>query len=109
MWFVIFDGNSGDRVSFDGIIDLDFPSNEVFRIKGFKTMAKFPPAFGMMGTVLGLIALLQSLGNPDAKSQIGPAMAIALVTTLYGIAINNLAIIPMGESLTKATASDQKV
>ena len=56
----------------------------------------------MMGTVLGLIALLQSLGSPDAKSQIGPSMAVALITTLYGIAINNVAILPMGEALAKA-------
>jgi chemotaxis protein MotA len=76
--------------------------------KVFKTLAKFPPAFGMMGTVLGLIALLQSLGNPDAKSQIGPAMAIALVTTLYGIAVNNLFIIPLGERLAKSSSEDDK-
>lgn len=68
-------------------------------LNALKTMAKFPPAFGMMGTVLGLIALLQSLGSPDAKSQIGPAMAIALVTTLYGIALNNLTLIPIAESM----------
>ena len=58
--------------------------------KSLNTLAKFPPAFGMMGTVLGLVALLQSLSSPDAKSQIGPAMAVALMTTLYGIMVTTL-------------------
>ena len=76
--------------------------------KFFKTVAKFPPAFGMMGTVLGLIALLQSLGDPNAKSQIGPAMAVALVTTLYGIAINNIFVIPISENIAKHSQDDLK-
>lgn len=69
--------------------------------KSLNTIAKFPPAFGMMGTVLGLVALLQSLSSPDAKSQIGPAMAVALMTTLYGIMVNNLFIVPVAENLQK--------
>jgi chemotaxis protein MotA len=69
--------------------------------KLMNTLAKFPPAFGMMGTVLGLVALLQSLSSPDAKSQIGPAMAVALMTTLYGIMVNNLFITPVSENLSK--------
>ncbi len=68
--------------------------------KAFKTIAKFPPSYGMMGTIMGLVALLRSLSNPDAKSTIGPAMAVALITTLYGIAINNLFLIPVAEALT---------
>ena len=65
------------------------------------TLSKFPPAFGMMGTVLGLVALLQSLSSPDAKSQIGPAMAVALLTTLYGIMLNTLIVTPISENLSK--------
>lgn len=74
--------------------------------KFYKLASKFPPAFGMMGTVLGLIALLASLGGEGAKEKIGPAMAIALVTTLYGIAINNLFLIPVGESMEKFAKLD---
>jgi chemotaxis protein MotA len=72
--------------------------------KMMNVIAKFPPAFGMMGTVLGLVALLQSLSSPDAKSQIGPAMAVALMTTLYGIMVNNLFVTPVSENLTKRHA-----
>ena len=50
----------------------------------FKTLAKFPPAFGMIGTTMGMIALLANLGGEDALKLIGPAMAVALITTLYG-------------------------
>ena len=74
--------------------------------KIFRTMAKFPPAFGLMGTTMGMIALLQSLGSPDAKNMIGPAMAIALVATLYGLVLTNFVFIPIAENLTKQTQED---
>jgi chemotaxis protein MotA len=64
-----------------------------------KSLAKFPPAFGLMGTVLGIMAMMSKLSDPNAKSQIGPAMAVALMATLYGISLNNIFIIPMSESL----------
>lgn len=73
--------------------------------KIFKTMAKFPPAFGMMGTTLGMVALLQTLGGSD-KSNIGPSMAVALITTLYGIAISNMFLIPIAENLKQRTDED---
>ena len=76
--------------------------------QSMNTLAKFPPAFGMMGTVLGLVALLQSLSSPDAKSQIGPAMAVALLTTLYGIMVNTLFVTPVSENLTKLHKDMQK-
>jgi chemotaxis protein MotA len=68
--------------------------------KVFKTLAKFPPALGLMGTSIGMITLLQSLGSSDAKNKIGPAMAIALVATLYGLFFSNFVFIPIGENLS---------
>ncbi|WP_157684754.1 motility protein A [Bdellovibrio bacteriovorus] len=73
----------------------------------FKTLAKFPPAFGLMGTTIGMIALLQSLGSADAYSRLGPAMAIGLVATLYGIALANFVFIPLGENLAKLNEEDE--
>ena len=73
----------------------------------FKTIAKFPPAFGLMGTTLGMIALLQNLGSTEAMKKVGPAMAIGLVATLYGIAITNLVLIPIGENLSKLNKQDE--
>lgn len=69
--------------------------------KMFVSCGKFPPAMGLMGAVLGMIALLGSLGKPGAEKNIGPAMSVALVATLYGIAVANLFIIPIGENLSE--------
>lgn len=66
----------------------------------FKTLGKFPPAFGMMGTTIGMIVLLSNLGGADALKTIGPSMAICLITTLYGVAVANLVIVPIAENLS---------
>ena len=67
----------------------------------FKVISKFPPAFGLMGTTIGMIGLMHSMGHDEAMNAIGPAMGIALVATFYGIAFSNLVFIPMGEHLAK--------
>ena len=54
------------------------------------------PAFGMIGTLIGLVAMLQNLSDPNS---IGPAMAIALITTFYGSILANLIFIPMAAKL----------
>jgi len=77
--------------------------------KIFRTIAKFPPAFGLMGTTIGMIALLQSLSDLEAaKSQIGPAMGISLVATLYGLLLANFIFVPIAENLTKSTQEDAR-
>lgn len=72
----------------------------------FKTLARFPPAFGLLGAVSGMIALMGGLGSPDSFKLIGPAMAVAMVATMYGIAIANFIFIPMGEYLSKLNKED---
>ena len=59
------------------------------------------PAFGMIGTLVGLVQMLQALDDPSA---IGPAMAVALLTTLYGAMIANCLAIPLSEKLQARTA-----
>ncbi len=73
----------------------------------FKTLAKFPPAFGLMATTLGMISLLQTIGSPDSFKLIGPSMAIGLVGTLYGLVLANFVFIPIGEHLTKSNRDDE--
>ncbi|MGI6129616.1 MAG: motility protein A [bacterium] len=63
----------------------------------FITMANLAPAFGMLGTIIGLIAMLRNLDDP---SSIGPAMALALITTFYGSLIANLICIPIAGKLS---------
>jgi chemotaxis protein MotA len=69
----------------------------------FRAIGRFPPAFGLLATTLGMIALLQKLGQPDSQKLIGPAMSIGLIGTLYGIALANLLFIPIAENLTERT------
>jgi len=58
--------------------------------------AKYAPAFGMIGTLLGLIFMLGSMEDPAA---IGPSMAVALITTLYGAVIANAFAGPLADKL----------
>lgn len=58
--------------------------------------AGFAPAFGMIGTLMGLINMLKQLDDPDA---IGPAMAVALITTFYGTIMANLIFLPIASKL----------
>ena len=64
--------------------------------KVFKGMGASAPAFGMIGTLIGLVQMLANMANPQ---DIGPAMAVALLTTLYGALIANLACLPLADKL----------
>ncbi|MBF0401632.1 MAG: MotA/TolQ/ExbB proton channel family protein [Magnetococcales bacterium] len=61
------------------------------------SMAEFGPAFGMVGTLIGLVQMLANMSDPNT---IGPAMAVALITTLYGAILANLVCIPLAGKLT---------
>ncbi|VAW19712.1 Flagellar motor rotation protein MotA [hydrothermal vent metagenome] len=63
----------------------------------FKSLGDAAPAFGMIGTLVGLV---QMLANMDDPSKIGPAMAVALLTTLYGAVLANLVCLPISDKLT---------
>lgn len=64
-------------------------------VKLLKNLASYAPAFGMMGTVLGLISMLHSMG--DDIGSIGPSMSVALITTLYGVSFSMLVFTPLAE------------
>lgn len=59
-------------------------------------LGRFAPAFGMIGTLMGLVIML---GNMDDPSTIGGGMAVALITTLYGAIIANVVFLPFAEKL----------
>ncbi|MGI0118954.1 flagellar motor protein PomA [Zooshikella sp. RANM57] len=65
--------------------------------KIFSAMGDVAPAMGMIGTLIGLV---QMLSNMDDPKSIGPAMAVALLTTLYGAMIANMIAIPIADKLT---------
>lgn len=66
--------------------------------KMFTEMGKYAPAFGMVGTLIGLVQMLSDMSDPD---NIGPAMAVALLTTFYGAVLANLVFIPMVTKLDR--------
>lgn len=64
--------------------------------KIFRALGDAAPAFGMIGTLVGLVQMLSTMDDP---STIGPSMAVALLTTLYGALIANLVCLPIGDKL----------
>lgn len=72
----------------------------------FKLLGKFPPAFGLIGATMGMIALLQGLGGQDSFTKLGPAMSVALTATFWGLFLTNFILLPIGENLVQASDSD---
>jgi chemotaxis protein MotA len=81
----------------------DRHSSKIRVINMWGTLA---PGLGMLGTVVGLIAMLKNL---EDKSALGPNMAVALITTLYGAIIANLICIPVAGKLSGYDAEESKV
>ncbi len=72
----------------------------------FKTMGVFSPAFGMVGTLVGLVAMLFAMGAPstgggsdDPAAKLGQSMGVALITTFYGALFANLFFLPVAAKL----------
>ena len=66
-------------------------------------MGAYAPAFGMIGTLIGLVNMLKDLDDPDT---IGPSMAIALITTFYGSLLANVFFLPMAQKLKIRSKSE---
>lgn len=71
-----------------------------------KAGGTYAPAFGMIGTLIGLILMLASLDDPDS---IGPKMAVALITTLYGALAANVFFLPMCDKLKTRSKHERLV
>lgn len=72
----------------------------------FDALGGLMPAFGMIGTLVGLVAMLNNLSDPSA---IGPAMAVALLTTFYGSLFANLIWIPIAGKLATRSGEEALV
>lgn len=79
------------RTEMDGIVERHKRGQRIF--KGIGAAA---PAFGMIGTLIGLVNMLVKMDDPSA---IGPQMAVALITTFYGSVIANLIALPIADKL----------
>ena len=71
----------------------------------FKAIGDVGPAMGMIGTLIGLVQMLSSMDDPK---QIGPAMAVALLTTLYGAILANVIAIPVADKLALRSADEKR-
>ncbi|GAB6144591.1 motility protein A [Desulfocicer niacini] len=99
--------SKGVQLSIDGLepseisnlleIEMDFiRSRHQLGAEVFTTMGTYAPAMGMIGTLIGLVQMLQSMDDP---SSIGPAMAVALLTTFYGSVMANIICMPIAGKL----------
>lgn len=75
----------------------EIEQKSVDTIQALKNLAKYPPALGMAGTVMGIVTLFQSLEG--GKEKIGPALAIALTATFFGLVIANGLVMPLSDRL----------
>ncbi len=81
------------------ILETEIEHIEQRHMKGadiLNSLGTYAPAMGMLGTLIGLIQMLQSMSDP---STIGPSMAVALITTFYGSIMANLIALPMAGKL----------
>ncbi len=89
---LVVSGYSGEEVreNMTNTVETTFQRNTV-PANILKAMASTCPAFGMIGTLIGLVIMLDNMQDPSA---IGPGLAIALITTLYGVIFSRLIFLP---------------
>jgi len=77
------------------------------RVSFFRKLAKYPPGLGLVGTVLGLVNLMRSVGVGGNAGEVGMKMALALIATLYGLGLSNLYFVPMSEYFQREAEEDK--
>jgi len=75
----------------------EIEQRSVDTIQCLKNLAKYPPALGMAGTVMGIVTLFQTLDA--AKDKVGPGLAMAMTATFFGLIIANAAVMPLADRL----------
>jgi len=94
---MVVDGNPPELVTkiLSKEISLSIERNEI-GLSIFKAMGDVAPAMGMIGTLIGLVQMMSNMSDPKS---IGPAMAVALLTTLYGAVIATVFALPIADKL----------
>ncbi|KTA84425.1 flagellar motor protein PomA [Aeromonas salmonicida] len=94
---MLVDGHDADVVRSVMEKDIDLTEERhTNATKVFRALGDLGPAMGMIGTLVGLVAMLSNMSDPKS---IGPAMAVALLTTLYGAILANMFAIPIADKL----------
>jgi len=96
---MVVDGSPGEEV--ESILRQDLQSilqRHARSASVLKKMSEFAPAMGLIGTLIGLVQMLSNLQDP---SSIGPSMAVALLTTFYGVVLANMVFLPIAAKLER--------
>ena len=75
-------------------------------INVYRTAGVLSPMFGLLGTLIGIVAVLKEISNPEA---VGKAMSIAMTTAFYGIGLANIVCVPVAGKLRSRTVSELRV
>ncbi|MBN2008078.1 motility protein A [candidate division KSB1 bacterium] len=104
---LVIDGTREESLS--AIMDTEMSNVEARHKVGvdiLMAMAGYAPAFGMIGTLIGLIQMLRALDDP---SQIGVGMAVALITTFYGSILANMLFVPLAGKLKRKSQQEMVI
>lgn len=101
---LVVDGVEPEMIN--DILEAEIIAMEDRHAKGrslFEKAAEYAPSWGMIGTLIGLVLMLNKLSDP---ATLGPSMAVALLTTLYGTVLANLVFTPMANKLEGKTEEE---
>ena len=104
---MLIDGNNREVVS--AVMSKDLQQTidrHKWGSKVFSATGDVAPAMGMIGTLIGLVQMLSAMDDPKS---IGPAMAVALLTTLYGAVLANMVAIPIADKLDLRKAQEGRI
>jgi chemotaxis protein MotA len=103
---MLIDGNTHEVIN--NVMNMDLRQTidrHTWGAKVFTATGDVAPAMGMIGTLIGLVQMLSSMDDPKS---IGPAMAVALLTTLYGAMLANMVALPIADKLTLRKADERR-
>lgn len=94
---LLVDGNSAEKIR--EVLDVDNNTYEQFRYQSarvWESAAGYSPTIGILGAVLGLVQIMQNLSEP---SRLGAGIAVAFISTIYGVGLANLVFLPISGKL----------
>ncbi len=94
---LLVDGNTAEKIR--NVLDVDLQTYEQCHFQSarvWESAAGYSPTIGIMGAVLGLVHVMQSLTEP---SKLGAGIAVAFISTLYGVGLANLVFLPIAGKL----------
>jgi hypothetical protein len=98
--------DGADAATIEAVLRAEMESTDLrhaYGVKMIESMGRSAPVFGMIGTLIGLVIMLGRLDDP---ARIGPGMAVALLTTLYGLVLANVFFLPLARKLAHRSSEE---